>query len=630
MNNQNVETRSDAAISWAVTIGIAAALALSPLAWWPQDPYGLIKNVVVELAVFSLASLCLCSALARGKLRYTHSPVTLPVVLFLAGAVLSHALSRFGGYGGPRLREIFACVLLYLLAFNRVGGDRRKYVVYMGAFAGLAASALIGIGQHVQLIPTSWEASPWGGGLGSRVYGLMLNPNILAGHIIAVFPLGAAMFLLLWRGTARFWSGLALAAAFACLLLTVSWGGFAGFAAAALFIGAALASQGRRKMVVPAAGPLALTLACICAAVFFFAARGKSTVSDTSGMQARYLIWKASSEAVRERPVLGHGPGNTASALGEHLTAAVMEHYRDNPESPPWRGSYRIRFLDGDYFGEAVEFGFAGLAILAWFFIALFRQVTRVIRSGPGRLSLCGAIGLGAAAAAILVQSSVSYPLRVPPTAAFFFVLLGIVASESRGKSVTIGIVETLPPVRVSLTVIAAIFFTIVSVLSVATLHGELLLVRAFNFASRGFWPQAAKQAGEATRYPIVDPEAFNIRGDAMLQLSLPDEAEASFTALIRYDPSRPDAYRKLGTISEFGGINEAALRYYRKAVELERHDTPQLRVHLARLLERTGRRDEAEEVIREGTLIYPNDTLLRREWDRVRAAPRTGQAPPD
>ena len=603
------EPAGGGAVSWAVAIGIAAILAVAPAAWWPLDPYGLIKNAVVEVGAFVLAAACLLEAVARGRLRIRRTDVTIPLALFLALTILSWSLASSRAYAGPRLREILSLVILYLLAQNRLGSGRARYLVFGGALAGLAAAALPALAQFAGIISTRWETSPWGGALGRRVYGLMLNPNILAGHIMAVAPLGLAAFLFVWRGRARLLGGALLVAAFACLLLTVSWGGYAGTGAAIAFVG--LASRGRaRRALVPGPGPLILALSCIVLAILFFAARGSSVVSDTSGMRARFLIWRASIEAIRTRPLIGHGPGAIPVALGRPLTSVVMEEYAKHPGRRPWTGSYRIRLLDGDYFGEAVEFGIAGLALLAWFFAVAIRDSWRVARRARDPASLCAAVGLGGCAAAFIVQSTVSYPLRVPPTAALLFVLAGIISSDASYGwwfPRTGAVIRAVILAAVSVVLIAA-------ALSIATLRGEILLVEAFRSASAGLWGRAAQRAVQATRFPLVDPEAFNILGDAMMQLGRPEGAERAFIALAALDPARPDTLRKLGDISDMRGRPAEALRYYRRAVELERHDTPLLRIPLARLLAEKGDREEARRIIEEGIALYPGEPTLRRE----------------
>ena len=572
-------------ISWFVAIGIAALLILSPLACWRQDPYGLIKNVVVEVGAFTLAAVWLCTAVMSGEIRWRRSPITLPLFAILAWACLCWAITPLKAYGGARLRELFAYLLLYLLALNYLSGDRQKRIVLTGALIGMFAVSLTGIAQYIQLLPTDWADSPWSSGLGNRVYGTMLNPNILAGQIIALFSLGLSFFLFSWKGTKRLLGGILLAASFACLLLTVSWGGYAAFLAGVIFL--LFCTGGRRNQILPGNGPIRLAVLLSCMAILFFSIQGKSIVADTSGMRARFIIWRASVETIREHPVMGHGPGNTPVALGEPLTKQIMTTYRKNPSRVPWSGSYRIRFLDGDYFGLAVEFGLVGLALTVWLFVAVFRKTARALRERPTGVTLCAILGAGGCAVSLLVQSTVSYPFRVMPTAAAFFALLGIAAlagghGERRLSFSGIGYAP-----RAVLSVMLAALFLIPCLLSMATMRGEKLLVQAFNLACQGRWMEAAEKCEAASRYPVTDPEAYNIWGDAMLKINRPGNAEAAFIRLLQLSPSRPDTYDKLGMIYERRGDNKAAFRCYKRAVELERHDTPQFRLHLTQFLEK-------------------------------------------
>jgi O-antigen ligase len=608
------------AITWVVAIGVALMLALSPLSWWPQDPYGLIKNVVVELAAFLLAATWLCAALIRGEFRLKHSPLTLPLTAFFAWSCVSYLANPFKGYGGPRERELFAYLLIYLLTLNTIEGERQRKIIFIGAFAGVLGVSAMGIAQYFQLLPTKWEFSPWGTSLGQRVYATMLNPNILAGHIIAIFPLGLALFLCRWRGTGRLIGGAFLVLTYACLLLTVSWGGYAGFLASLLFIAFPRNTVVRRERVRSGKGSLCFALILVCMSFLFFSIRGRQAVSDTSGMNARLFIWEAGDTAIRERPVVGHGPANISVAIGEHLTHSVMNEYRKNPGKPPWTGSYRVRYLDGDFFGTAVEFGLVGLAFLAWIFVILFSEVRRGLRDTAGLGERCALLGLGGCAVALLVQSTVSYPLRVPPTAAFFFALLGIASAPRARRSVALPLTGLNRTLRSAMVVLLATGFLLLSLRTTGTLRGEMLLVRAFSYACRGQWQEAALVSDAALRYPITDPEAYNILGDALRNLNRRREASGAFEHLLRFDPSRPDTYIKLGKICENAGDEEGALHYYRRAVELERHDTPLLRLNLANLLEKMGSRKEAVRILREGVRLYPRNDVLRRNLQRISA----------
>jgi hypothetical protein len=291
-----------------------------------------------------------------------------------------------------------------------------------------------------------------------------------------------------------------------------------------------------------------------------------------------------------------------------------MEKFMADPERIPWHGSYHIRFLDGDYFGCALEFGIVGLAILILLFIQAFRLSAGGLREAREPACIVPYIGLGGCAAALMVQNVVSYPLRVPVTAAFFFIMIGYAGACEKYRTVTVQAVSHT--LRALLSGATIIVLAALMLYSCWTLQGERLLVKAFQFACGGAWPAAAKLSARASHYPMVDPEMYNIYGDATTRLGRNNEAVTSFTMLLHYSPARSDTYDKLGTLFEKLGVVDRALFHYRRAVTLERFDTPEYRLHLARLLHALGNDDEARELLHEGMKIYPRDETLRDEFN--------------
>ena len=136
----------------------------------------------------------------------------------------------------------------------------------------------------------------------------------------------------------------------------------------------------------------------------------------------RRVIWYASMEAVKERPIFGAGYGRFAAVYGDAQATYFLEKERpanqvmvaDSPE-----------FAFNEYVQIAVELGFVGLA--------LFLLLTGSCFTNPRTLTTNHY-----ALIAILVFAAFSYPFSVLPLCIVFVFLLALSAPSSRKLTVSI------------------------------------------------------------------------------------------------------------------------------------------------------------------------------------------------
>ncbi len=156
----------------------------------------------------------------------------------------------------------------------------------------------------------------------TRVYSYLGNPNLLAAYILPAVVLGiAAIFA--WRG----WLPKALAVTMTlvntlCLILTYSRGGWIGFVVAGFTLVLLLVywwsvklPQKWRKWAMPAV--LGATVGVILLALLFVEPVRERAASmlvgrEDSSNNFRINVWEAVFEMIRDRPIIGIGPGNTA------------------------------------------------------------------------------------------------------------------------------------------------------------------------------------------------------------------------------------------------------------------------------------------------------------------------------
>jgi O-antigen ligase len=321
------------------------------------------------------------AGLAARRGPWTPSPVDLPLLAFALGGLASAAFAPrpLGAAGAAASVWTLAP---FLLAREAAADERavRRLLGLLLAGAGIAAAmgiaeGLLGDAPGMQQA-MAWLGVPREGG---RVRGLFSNHMTFAGQqamllvafaAIASAPTGpdearpgAGARL---RGPARALLPAAMALA---LVLTAARAAFA--AAVAALAAAAFLSRGRRG-----ASPAALALAALLLAALL----GGSTLQarlralgDPPAGPGRAEIWSAALEMLRERPLLGAGPGG----------------YRREARRFIEPSAYRPAHAHSTPLHVAAETGLAGLAAWSWIWAAYFAAVVprfrRLRRRGDAR-----------------------------------------------------------------------------------------------------------------------------------------------------------------------------------------------------------------------------------------------------
>ncbi|MCD6326956.1 tetratricopeptide repeat protein, partial [bacterium] len=324
--------------------------------------------------------------------------------------------------------------------------------------------SLLGIAQFFGVMETLWGNLPWEPELGKRVFSTMWNPNFLAGLLVLTLP----VILGLAKTSGRRWLEIAFLSAyfvnFTCLLLTNSWGGWIAFLVSTAFLATIETSRsgfhfgnataprvegenpvGIRKS--KSAIIVLLTL-CVASAIAFFAYKGETVVGSTVGASERGKMFRSAMMLIKRHP-LGLGLGNFAVFENE------FEHKFIQPMrgiTKTWRQDrdnllHNSFYCHNEFLETALEMGFAGLMLFLWLVFTAGRLPFR----GAAPRGLSGAssdsertcsqqmmLATVAGFMAIVVQSVVSYPMRVPTTIGALAVVLGLWAP--RRVALTIGV----------------------------------------------------------------------------------------------------------------------------------------------------------------------------------------------
>ncbi len=466
------------------------------------------------------------------------------------GAVTQLALLVFVFLAYPHLREMGAL----LRAVVGSGGIVAIYAIfqYFGVDPLIpAASYHAGVGEFTIVRPP----------------GTLGHADYLAGYLLFVI---FAAFHVAREDEARAWRVAALCVGPLCLLgllLTGTRAGLVGLVAGAVWMAF------RQRNLLCAKNVLFCIVVNVIGAGFYASPLGVSLrarmhwIHDDPRGGARLLLWRDSVHMALSRPLLGYGPDTFGAEFPRFQSVALAQAYPDFYHESP----HNI-FLDA-----ATEQGVFGLA-------ALLALVAAGLREG-WRARAPAAKFIGAAFVAMLV--SAQFSAFTLPTAFFFFLAVAILAAcNAETSAPASALAWRVPPVA-----LVAVFVWFGVRLSMADAFAARMQAEIrrhdhdgaiADYASARRWAPAsvtydlyysramAKESG------LLGREAFTA---ALRACRSPEQRQNAFYNLALFYASQNDV---AGTERSLRASIAAAPNWFKP------HWT------LARLLEMTGRRDEA------------------------------------
>ncbi|NDO59839.1 hypothetical protein FMM78_08965 [Bacteroides caecimuris] len=336
-------------------------------------------------AILSVAVFATSNDIPVGEMAYQKLWLGRMAFVFVVCCLLSFCLNRKNHLSFP---TIVTWVLIVLGGMEAVWGLRQIY--------GLAVS------NHSLYALT----------------GSFYNPGPYSGYLAMIFPLCLYEWLNLKEKTGRTWAEQGkyyIALGVMLLILCVLPAGMSRSA----WIAAAISGTWVYGMHVSWGSKLKefgrkykkkLVLACIAGSVIIIVAGYALFQLKATSANGRLFMWKISSMAIAESPVIGHGTGNFVSAYGR-----AQENYFANGEFSETEelvaGSPEYAF--NEYLQVAMEYGIPFLLV-----VSLVIAFCLWKGSSEGRIGICGGV------ISFLVFSFSSYPMQIPGFAVTFYLLL--------------------------------------------------------------------------------------------------------------------------------------------------------------------------------------------------------------
>lgn len=354
-------------LQWSNEIGVALLSLLFIFA-----PFSLTSNALVGILLVACAGFWMLLTLSDDVASSgSLTPIHLLVLLYWGIATVATALSPVKsaaliGWGKLTLYLVVFALLARVLRSPRC----RSWLITVYLHVALVVS-VYGIRQQVfgATALATWTDVESATANVTRVYSYLGNPNLLAGYLLPSVALSiAAIFA--WQG----WLPKALALTLtivntACLVFTGSRGGWIGLVVSVFVIAVLLLHwwspnlpRRWRTLAIPVL--LGVLAGLIFLAVLFVEPLRDRVASIFAGREDssnnfRLNVWFSVIEMIRDRPILGIGPGN--NAFNQVYPLFQQPGYSA-------LSAYSI-FLE-----IAVETGLVGLGCFLWLLLVLLQQ----------------------------------------------------------------------------------------------------------------------------------------------------------------------------------------------------------------------------------------------------------------
>ncbi|WP_303006672.1 O-antigen ligase family protein [Bacteroides congonensis] len=257
--------------------------------------------------------------------------------------------------------------------------------------------------------------------------GSFYNPGPYSGYLSMIFPLCLHEWLNLKERTERTWAeqgkyyvALGVMLLILCVLPAgMSRSAWIAAAISGTWVYGMHASWGSKLKEFGRKYKKRVVLACIVGGSILVMIGYALFQLKATSANGRLFMWKVSTLAIAESPVIGHGTGNFVSAYGR-----AQEDYFANGEYSEIEelvaGSPEYAF--NEYLQVAVEYGIPFLLV-----VSLVIGFCLWKGSSEGRIGLCGSV------ISVLVFAFSSYPMQIPGFAVtFYFLLAACVIGRSK------------------------------------------------------------------------------------------------------------------------------------------------------------------------------------------------------
>jgi O-antigen ligase len=585
----------------AVVILTSILFLFLPLAYWPElyEAASLPRYFLIGLVTST--SLLLWIISNRGG-QVTWQPGFALILAFLGWAALSTSWSPDPGTSLIDIMQLFSMIMLAFLAMQMSSSPAFLTYLVPAILAGAAVAASIGLGQYLGFNPLGLRT------LLNTTPATFINPNHAAVYFDFIPWLALATILFYQHNLLRWLAAVSLGLCLAYISVNTSRGSLLAFSVSGLIFMVLLRFKPEMRTWLKARGfPCykEIALAILIPLLFhllpiLLPSIGENVEQwDTTLLEGkldpsakyRYGMYLNSLPAILENPFTGLGYGGMR--VGFLPYSSRLEPIESRTEDSV------LRELHSDPLQYFVELGLpGGLLAIAIFFILVRRGWKTLSFTAMPEISALS-LGFMLSLIAGATHAMVDFPLRLPTSAAMFWLYAGILLGldttyhvRLTGKSfrpliLLIGIAGVLFSVLFYRSYFIAnhdLYQTVVklqkgeclaaakaSEQGLETFASDFMLLTAHAqvYSVCTFPPDQKLEAmNRVLRLDPTNMRARLTRGDLYNRANKPHLAMADFEKITHALPHRPYAYAGLGDAARLQGDQLKARHYYLAALK--------------------------------------------------------------
>jgi O-antigen ligase len=410
-----VRLRLARGLSILLFAALCALLIFGPLALGIVQPWSL---AVFEIGCALILCIWIAWQVADGDIIIRGSPLFAPMIVFL-GLVLAQIAFHRTAYLYDSLAELWLYIaygILILVTTQMCGADERfpRWFGEVMAWFGPVYALFAVLQGFTSANKIYWLIKPRAG----NVYGSYVNHNHYAGLMELLLPFALVpAFSGSVRGAKRFLLGFASMLMASSVFLCQSRGGMLAVIVETVFLAIFWMRQ-----FSPKKSAVVFVSFCVVTALFLTWIAPQQVGSRITDIHdpARWLIHRDAVRMFAAHPFLGSGFGTFATAF---------PHYR------VFYDGFFINHAHDDYLELLLDMGLAGLGVVLWFLVVLYRAAFRSLGRGKVSASTLTRIAALAACTGLLTHSFMDFNLHIPANAALFYVLCALAGTSAATKS---------------------------------------------------------------------------------------------------------------------------------------------------------------------------------------------------
>ncbi len=511
------------------------------------------QTLLVALLVFVAAILFFIGQVDRpqgtggGLVDYALVGVLLLALVSTAQTVYLHASLL-------ALGQLYSYFMVFWLARSLLGAAPWRRAGMAAVVVGGTVAAVWGLREYTRTVAVAGQVT-W------RIYGPFFNPNLLAGYLLLALPVAVAVIWWQRRDTGAKTRPLGtIGAAFAvllmaaALLLTGSKGGMIAAVPVIMVLAFTLPRPGtalarRARLLAVGVVLVGLITALVVPTIRVRILSAFTTQRRSAAF--RYYTWRGTMDMIRERPVLGFGPGSYQYAYPRFARAGFTGTAHQTPLQ------------------IAAETGVLSLVLLLGAVVAIIVCLRGQLQRAPPDQRALAAAAL-AGFVGFWVHNLVDYSWYVPAVGVTVWALVGMAMAAERSRE-PVGASARLTIARFA----AAVALLVGVCLLGVGLYSQALAGRAGALRVQGM---AGAATGQVRRAIALDSLDADLHADLAAYLAAQakltgrtalQEGIAAQQQAVALAPTKPSLHRQLANLYAQTGDLPAAIASAREAVAL-------------------------------------------------------------